>query len=124
MRWRKVGNVPRSPLSAVLLIAAPFAAAALGYAFYAPVVGKTAAGEVGKAAPEQPRGRARVRSELYMASRPGPPTVQDVVRFYGLEDDTLPCTIEENYGSVPRPLMPTYERRPLRPGDEIIVCLD
>src|SRR5262245_38807763 len=124
MRLRRAGRPQRSALSIVILAAAPLAAAALGYAFYAPPVGETAAGQTGKAAPEQPRDRAEVRAEARMASRPGPPTLKDVVRFHGLEDDSLACTIEENYGSIPRLLVPTYERRPLRAGEEIILCLD
>ena len=124
MRWRRAGRPGRPTPWVVILVAAPFAAALLGYAFYAPPFGETVGGQTGKAAPEQPRDRAKVRAETHMASRPGPPTLKDVVRFHGLEDDSLPCTIEENYGSIPRMLMSTYERRPLRQGQEIILCLD
>lgn len=123
MHSRKAGRPERSALL-IAILAAPLAAAALGYAFYAPPVGETVAGQTGKAALEQPRDRAEVRAEAYMASRPGPPTLKDVVRFHGLEDDSLVCTIEENYGSIPRMLISTYERRPLRAGEEIILCLD
>ena len=123
MPWKKAGSPPH-PLWGVALVLAPLVAAALGYAFYAPPVGETAGGDPGKAAPEQPRDRVKVRAETRMASRPGPPTLKDVVRFHGLEDDTLPCTVEENYGSVPKVVLPTYERRPLKQGEEIILCLD
>lgn len=123
MSWKKAGN-PAHPLWGVALVMAPLLAAALGYAFYAPPVGNTAAGDPGKATPDQPRDRVRVRVETHMASRSGPPTLKDVVRFHGLEDDTLSCTIEENYGSVPRLVMPTFERRPMRPAEEVVLCLD
>jgi hypothetical protein len=68
----------------------------------------------------------RVTVEAKMA-RPGAarPSLADVTAFYGLESDTLACTVRENHGAeLPDERLVRYVRRPLVPGDDVVLCLD
>lgn len=126
MHWSPAGK-------GVAVAAAAFAVAALvtlaligGFAFYAPPLGEVAAGEAAVAAPEAPRNRVRVVTEAKMA-QPGAarPTLADVAAFYALESDTLACTVRANHGAeVPDERLARYVRRPLAPGDDVVLCLD
>jgi hypothetical protein len=108
-------------------LAALVLAAVLGYEFYAPIIGRIATGDEAEARPAVPRNRASVKVEAYMAKEPGKglPTLADVVRFYGLEEDTIECAVQENYGEAASPAaIPVLARRPIKIGDEVILCLD
>jgi hypothetical protein len=123
MPWRMVGKGGQ----ALIVLVALGLAAALGYEFYAPIVGQIAAGDEQEAQPAVPRNRALVKVEAYMARQPGItlPTLMDTARFYGLEDDTLECAVQENYGEAARPAaVPVLSNRPVQIGEEIILCLD
>ena len=123
MRWRTVGRGGQ----ALIVLVALGIAAVLGYAFYAPIVGQIATGDEQEAEPAVPRDRAAVKVEVYMAKEPGKrlPTLADVVRFYGLEEDTIECAVQENHGEAASPTaVPVLARRPLTIGDEVILCLD
>jgi hypothetical protein len=123
VRWRTVGKGGQ----ALIVLVALGIAAALGYAFYAPVIGQIVTGDEWEAEPAVPRDRATVKVEAYMAREPGRglPTLADVVRFYGLEEDTIECAVQENHGEAASPAaIPVLARRPLRISDEVILCLD
>jgi len=100
-------------------------AAGLGFEFYAPVVGQIAAGDPQKARPDVPRDRAIVKVEAYMSPTKTLPSFVDVVHFYGLEDDTIPCTVQTNLGeAASTAAIPALSRGPLRVGDEVTLCFD
>ncbi len=102
-------------------------AAALGYEFYAPIIGRIAVGNETAARPAMPRDRAAVTVEANMAKNPGQglPTLVDVVRFYGLEEDTIECAVKEHYGEAASPsAILGLARRPLKIGEEVTLCLD
>lgn len=123
MPWKMVGN---GTLVLVALVALA-AAAALGFEFYAPVLGEIAVGDEQEAKPQVPRDRAVIKVERIMAADPvrGVPTLADIVRFHGLEQDTLECTVQENHQGAAGPsAIPVLARRPLRAGDEVTLCLD
>ena len=123
MPWRTVGSGGLALLALVVL----GGAAALGYEFYAPVAGQIAAGDPQEARPDVPRDRALVKVEAYMSKEPGKglPTLADIVRFYGLEEDTVLCAVQENHGEAASPAaIPVLAKRPLRMGEEVMLCLD
>lgn len=123
MPWKRVGR-GTLVLASLLALAA---AAALDFEFYTPAVGEIAAGDEQEAKPEVPRDRAVVSVERFMAADPrrGVPTLADVVRFHGLEEDAIECTVQELHGEAASPgVVSALARRPLRPGDEVTVCLD
>jgi hypothetical protein len=112
---------------ALMALGAVLAAVALGYEFYAPLVGTIAAGEVQEAKPQVPRDRAVVKVEAYMLEKgkQGLPTLADVIRFHGLERDTIPCSVQENHGEAASPAAITVlANRPLKVGEEVMLCLD
>jgi hypothetical protein len=114
MPWRTAG---RGSLALIALAALVLAA----------VVGRIAAGDEAEARPAVPRNRASVKVEAYMAKEPGKglPTLADVVRFYGLEEDTIECAVQENYGeAASKAAIPILARRPIRTGNEVVLCLD
>lgn len=123
MPWRTAGKGGQ----ALIVLVAIGLAATLGYEFYAPVVGQIAAGDEQEARPAVPRNRALVKVEAYMTRQSGRalPTMADMVRFYGLEDDTLECAVQENYGEAASPAaIQVLSNRPVQIGEEIILCLD
>ncbi|MDP9122091.1 MAG: hypothetical protein M3O15_12130 [Acidobacteriota bacterium] len=106
-----------------LLAASPHA----GLGFYAPHRGVTAAaGDERAALPRSPRDLATVEVQPYMSATKGQaPTVEDIVAFFGLEEDTLPCTITENDGTLPSSaLIRTMAARRLAVGSEVKLCLN
>ena len=127
-------------LLAVVLVAAVALAAWAGFAFYAPQVGELAGGrqgetggETGTAGRSLPRDRARVEVAAYMAGgaegggtggAEARPTLAQVFEFFALEEDTWACAVAENYGQAAAERAAQYARRPLRVGDEIVLCLD
>lgn len=123
MPWKRVGN-------GTLVLAALFAlaaAVALGFEFYAPVIGEISAGDEQEAKPRVPRDRVVIKVARFMAADPGRglPTLSDVVRFHGLEQDTIECTVQENHQGAASPAaVPVLAKRPLRVGDEVTLCLD
>jgi hypothetical protein len=123
MRWRTAGK----RIQTLMILLALIFAAVLGYEFYAPLIGRVATGDEQEAKPAVPRDRAAVKVEAYMASQSGHglPTLADVVRFYGLENDTIACAVQENDGEAASPAaISALMRRPLKIGDEVILCLD
>ncbi len=123
MPWRTAGKGSQVLIVLVALVLA----LVLGYEFYAPLVGQVAAGDEEEARPAIPRDRAVVKVEAYMARQPGHglPTLADVVSFYGLEEDTIACTVQENHGeAASTSAIPILASRPLEIGDEMILCLD
>lgn len=132
------GHPGASPLSgttalllAVTLAAAVALAAWAGFAFYAPEVGELAGGreDAGAEGLTRPRDRATVEVAAYMAGGGAEggearPTLAQVIEFFALEEDTWACTVEENYGRAAAGRAAQYARRPLRVGDEIVLCLD
>ncbi|MES1245886.1 MAG: hypothetical protein ABUT39_30040 [Acidobacteriota bacterium] len=126
MPWRTAGS-GRLILIALSVLIAVGGAVALGYEFYAPVRGQVAVGNPQEAQPDEPRDRAKVKVEAYMAKEPGKglPTLADVVRFYGLEEDTVPCAVAENHGeAASKAAIPVLAKRPIRVGEEVTLCLD
>jgi hypothetical protein len=97
-----------------------------GFGFYAPRRGAVAPGVEPKVAAARPRDTAVVEVKLYMASVPGQaPNLIDVVRFFGLEDDTLPCTVSLNDGALASdPLIQARTRQARRIGSEVTLCLN
>ncbi len=123
MPWRTAG---KGGLALIVLITA-ILAVVLGYAFYAPVVGQIATGDPQEARPDVPRDRAVVKAEAYMARTSGKalPTLEEIVRFYGLEDDTVPCAAQENYGEAASPAaISVLAKRPIKVGEDVTLCLD
>ncbi len=106
-------------------------AAWAGFAFYAPEVGELAGGRE-EAAVEgltRPRDRATVEIAAYMAAGSpegdaARPTLAQVIEFFALEEDTWRCTVGENYGEAAAERAGQYVQRRLRPGEEIVLCLD
>jgi hypothetical protein len=123
MPWRRAGSG-----SVILLaIGALVTAASLGYEFYAPVVGQIANGSAAQAKPDVPRDRAIVKAAAYMSPKPWQalPSLADVIRFYGLEQDTIPCAVQANHGeAASAAAIPVLASRPLQPEEEVILCLD
>lgn len=123
MPWKRAGR----GATTLLAFAALVVALVLGYEFYSPIVGKLADGDEAQAKPDVPRDRAVVKAEAYMARTPGQglPSLADVIRFYGLEQDTIPCAVQENHGeAASAAAVPVLARRTLKAGEEIILCLD
>jgi hypothetical protein len=111
--------------AAVLLLAA----AVLGFGFYAPRRGQLAAGAAEQPEPAERRDRARVVVEAVMAPAEGErPSLADVARFYGLEPDSLPCSVRETLdmdeADLPDDRARQRAERPLRLGEEVTLCLD
>jgi hypothetical protein len=101
------------------------AGAAWGFAFYAPRVGHLSKAAVGAAESTERRDRVHVEvSEAMAPGGSGRPTLASVSRFFALEDDTLPCTVAENFGDEAARRSDQYAARPLKVGREVVLCLD
>jgi hypothetical protein len=97
----------------------------LGMGFYAPARGQVATGEPRPGGREMPRDRAAVKVIPEMAAPGERPTLADVVRFYGLDEDAVRCTAAEAYGlAVGDKRIDGYARRAVKVGDTVTVCLD
>lgn len=129
-------SVPSLTGAAAVLLAAGLAAvvalaAWAGFAFYAPEVGELAGGREEPAVEglTRPRDRATVEIAAYMAAGSpegdaARPTLAQVIEFFALEEDTWRCTVGENYGEAAAERAGQYVQRRLRPGEEIVLCLD
>jgi hypothetical protein len=51
------------------------------------------------------------------------PTLRDVVAFYALEEDSIPCTVRETWGESDQDATARADA-PLSIGDELQLCLD
>ncbi|MCP4661603.1 MAG: hypothetical protein GY856_39890 [bacterium] len=81
----------------VLLFALIVLAWILDLGFYAPVRGEVAPGQNSKPGETVSRGTAKVTVEGRMSPEEGrAPTLREIVSFFGLEQDTIPCTVAEN----------------------------
>jgi hypothetical protein len=106
---------------AVVLVAAP----RWGFGFYAPQRGQVAAGEPRPGGGEMPRDRAKVRVLAEMAAPGERPSLADVVRFYGLDEDAVRCTVGEAHGvSAGDRRIEALSKRPLKVGETVTLCLD
>jgi len=79
------------------------------------------------AGPARAPPRDRVRVEVGEAMAPGGagrPTLASVTRFFALEDDTLPCTVEENHGAEAAERWRRYAGSSLAAGTDVVLCLD
>ncbi len=97
------------------------------FAFYAPQPGQVATGKETRASGQLPeRGIVEATVEDRMAPKKGDePTLSDVTSFFGLEQDTIECSIIENNLIIVNE--DDYERlasQPLAQGDRIILCLN
>lgn len=127
MSWRRPDRALLGlwTAAAVLLLAAALS----GFGFYAPRRGHLTAGAAEQPEPAERRDRARVVVEAVMAPAEGVrPSLADVARFYGLEPDSLPCSVRETLdmdeGDLPNDRARQRAERPLRLGDEVTLCLD
>ena len=111
-----------------LVLALVFILAAVwgDFGFYAPLHGKTAVGSEPKITAVRSRDTAIVEVKPYMTSVSGQaPTLLDVIRFFGLEDDTLPCTVALNDGELPSTQLIEVRARQARSiGSEVTLCLN
>jgi hypothetical protein len=108
----------------VALLALLFLGATRRLGFAAPAAGVTQ-GEPAPGGGELPRDRARVVVEAAMAKPGERPTLADVVRFYGLEEEAVACTVAEAHGLAANDRrIAALARRPLRVGETVTICLD
>lgn len=112
--------------AAGVLLALVLLGARLGFGFYAPARGAVASGDPSLTGHDVPRDRARVRVEAAMAPAPGGrPSLADVARFYGLDDEAIACSVQEAHDLRPGDArLRVLAERPLRVGEEVELCLD
>ena len=120
-RSRPIGAAAAAAAGALLVAAGALA----GFAFYAPEKGRLATAAAQVAAPAERRDRVRVEvGEAMAPGGAGRPTLASVTRFFALEDDTLPCTVEENHGAEAAERWRRYAGSSLAAGTDVVLCLD
>jgi hypothetical protein len=130
MSWSKAGSGTQPGGGAALAALAAGAVLVIlgswwGFAFYAPQKGHLAQATAQAAETSERRDRVRVEvSEAMAPGGTGRPTLASVVEFFALEDDTLPCTVEQRHGEAAQERAARFARRPLPVGTPVTLCLD
>ena len=97
----------------------------LDMGFYNPQKGRVEEGEKVEVMPERPRHLLELTVDEDLERRLGSRvSLYSLIEYYGLEEDTLPCSVAQNFPNAAREKVPDYASRTFREGETVTLCLN